>query len=180
MRKLEISDKDIMQVAIQEEIARSEESRYDHRLHGVLLLSHGLSCHQVAEYLGQDAVTVQRWVHRFNERGFAGLAEGSRSGRPCRIPPKIWSRLERDLRKPPSAFSYGQNLWDGKILGHHLSECYGIDLAVRQCQRLFRRMGFRRRKPRPAIAGADPVAQKEYQKTAPSGPRRKRRPVESG
>jgi transposase len=35
-----------------------------------------------------------------------------------------------------------------------------IDLGVRQCQRLFRRLGFRIRKPRPSIAQADPERQK--------------------
>ena len=34
MRKLEITDADVMRLAIQQEIARSDESRYDHRLHG--------------------------------------------------------------------------------------------------------------------------------------------------
>jgi hypothetical protein len=34
MRKLEITDVGIMRLALQQEIARSEESRYDHRLHG--------------------------------------------------------------------------------------------------------------------------------------------------
>ena len=43
MRKLEISDAEVMQVAIRQEIARSEESRYDHRLHGLLLVTKGES-----------------------------------------------------------------------------------------------------------------------------------------
>ena len=51
MRKLEIADSDIMRIAIQQEIARSDESRYDHRLHGLLLLTGGQSCQQVADSL---------------------------------------------------------------------------------------------------------------------------------
>ncbi|MBM3802430.1 MAG: transposase, partial [Acidimicrobiia bacterium] len=42
MRKLTISDKEVMRLAVQQEITRSEESRYDHRLHGILLVSQGL------------------------------------------------------------------------------------------------------------------------------------------
>ena len=42
MRKLEIEDAEIMRVAIQLEIRRSGDSRYDHRLHGVLLVGQGL------------------------------------------------------------------------------------------------------------------------------------------
>ena len=41
MRKLEISNPEVMRIAIQQEIARSDESRYDHRLHGLLLVANG-------------------------------------------------------------------------------------------------------------------------------------------
>ena len=39
MRKLEIDNAKVMRLAIHEEIQRSDESRYDHRLHGVLLVA---------------------------------------------------------------------------------------------------------------------------------------------
>jgi hypothetical protein len=60
MRKLEIADADVMRLAIQQEIARSDESRYDHRLHGLLLVTGGHSGPQVAELFGEDRSTVQR------------------------------------------------------------------------------------------------------------------------
>src|SRR6516164_2770373 len=43
MRKLEISDPEIMGVAIRQEIERNDESRYDHRLHGLLLVVSGVN-----------------------------------------------------------------------------------------------------------------------------------------
>ena len=174
MRKLEISDVGIMRLALQQEIARSEESRYDHRLHGVLLVSHGISCYQVAEWLGQDPRTIQRWVKRFETRGFAGLQEGQRPGRPSMLQPAQWEEIGRVLRQPPRSLGYPQNLWDGKLLGHHLANAYGVDLGMRQCQRMFHYLGFRLRKPRSLIAQADPVAQKAYKKTPPIRPGRKR------
>jgi len=173
MRKLEIADKEIMRLALQDEIARSDESRYDHRLHGVLLVSHGMSCPQVAHYLGEHPVTVQRWVSGFNAKGFAALYEGERTGRPRRMTESQWAQMQEDLRKSPREFGYGQNLWDGKMLAHHLAARCGVGLGVRQCQRIFRQLGFRRRKPRPLIAGADPEMQRRYKKTASSGSRRK-------
>ncbi|MCL5962870.1 MAG: hypothetical protein M1411_00645, partial [Candidatus Thermoplasmatota archaeon] len=39
-----------------------------------------------------------------------------------------------DLRKNPRDFGYSQNLWDGKLLSHHLKEKYSIVLGTRQCQ----------------------------------------------
>jgi len=44
MRKLEIADPEVMRTAIRQEISRSVESRYDHRLHGLLLVTGGQGC----------------------------------------------------------------------------------------------------------------------------------------
>ena len=158
-----------MILALQDEIARSEESRYDHRLHGVLLAAQGVSCYQVAEWLGQHPTTIERWVQRFESKGFSGLEEGERAGRPRRLDAATWERIERDLRKEPRELGHSQNLWDGKLLSHHLRQAYDVDLGVRQCQRLFRTMGLRRRKPRPVIAHADPKAQRAFKKTPRAG-----------
>lgn len=167
MRKLEIDNADVMRLAIHEEIQRSDESRYDHRLHGVLLVSQGFSALEVAGLLDQSPRSVQYWVRRFNEDGFAGLREGERPGRPAALGETDLELLGQDLRQPPEAFGYAQNLWDGKLVQHHLAEQYGVQLGVRQCQRLFTRLDFRLRKPRPLIAQADPEAQKAYKKTPP-------------
>ena len=51
MKRLSISDPEIMEIAIQNEIHRSEEARYDHRLHGVLLVCKGFSCYEVGKAL---------------------------------------------------------------------------------------------------------------------------------
>ena len=51
MQKLAISDVEIMRLAVQQEISRSDESRYNHRLHGSLLVSQGVSCYQKGYYL---------------------------------------------------------------------------------------------------------------------------------
>lgn len=169
MRKLIIRDADIMKIAIQCEIERSEESRYDHRLHGVLLVSDGRSCYEVAEILGRSPRTIQHWINKFEEIGFDGLREGERLGRPSRLDTTQLTQLGKDLRKDPRKFGYSQNMWDGKLLSHHLSEVYEIELGVRQCQRLFGKQGFRRRKPRPVIAKADTQAQAEFKKTKKVG-----------
>jgi transposase len=174
MRKLEIADAEVMQLALREEIDRSEESRYDHRLHGLLLVSSGRSCTEVGELFGEAATTVQRWVRRFEQSGFAGLREGERSGRPRALDDRSWSRIEADLRKDPRSLGLEANLWDGPLLSEHLRRTYGINLGVRQCQRLFRHMGFRLRKPRPQVAQADPILVAAVKKTAKSGKAQRR------
>lgn len=153
VRKLQIEDAEVMRIALQQEIGRSEESRYDHRLHGLLLITAGQSCRQVAELFGEDGTTVQRWVRRFEQGGgLESLREGERAGRPRMLVAAQWRKLQSDLRKSPRGFDLAATLWDGPVLSEHLRRRYGVDLGVRQCQRIFRQIGFRPRKPRPQVA----------------------------
>src|ERR1035441_5696431 len=115
MRKPEIPHCAVRRVTLQQEILRSPESRYDHRLHGLLLISQGLDCYQAADWLGQNPTTVQRWVRRFEQHGFAGLEEVERLGRPPRLTAAQLARADRDLRQSPPQFRYGQNLREGKL-----------------------------------------------------------------
>ena len=169
MRKLQIEDSEVMRIAIQQEIARTEESRYDHRLHGLLLVTAGQSCRQVAELFGENATTVQRWVRRFEQGGLEGLHDGERAGRPRTLNAAQWRKLQADLRKTPRDFDLAATLWDGPVLSEHLYRRFSVELGVRQCQRLFRQMGFRLRKPRPQVAQADPVKIAAVKKTPPPG-----------
>lgn len=135
MRRLEITDREMMQIALRNEIVRSEEARYDHRLHGVLLVSQGMSCYEVAEIFGHDPTTVERWIRSFETRGFSGLEDQEKPGRPARLTLGAVETVNRDLRKSPRAFGYDQNLWDGKLLSHHIAKTQNVLLGARQCQR---------------------------------------------
>jgi transposase len=168
MKRIYVADSDIVILALQDEIRRSEESRYDHRLHGVLMVAQGWSCTQVAKLLGDAPRTVAYWVKRFEEEGLAGLAEGDRPGRPRRLSPEQLKQVGDALRGSPTDWGLGGNLWDGKTLSEFVAKQWSIKLGVRQSQRLFKQLGFRLRRPRPKIANADPAAQEEYKKTAPT------------
>ena len=52
MKPLTIADASTIVLGLQDEIRRSEESRYDHRLHGVLLVTQGMTCLEVSRLLG--------------------------------------------------------------------------------------------------------------------------------
>jgi len=157
-----------MVVGLQQEIQRSEESRYDHRLHGVLLVAQGMTCPEVGRMLGDAPRTVEYWVRRFEEKGLGGLTEGERTGRPSRLTVAQLREVNRVLRAAPGDAGMQVNLWDGKSLAAWIERKYAISLGVRQCQRLFRQLGFRLRKPRPLIAKADPSRQKEHKKNSGS------------
>ena len=165
MKPLTIADADTMVLGLQDEIRRSEESRYDHRLHGVLLVAQGMTCPEAGRLLGDAPRSVEYWVRRFEERGLGGLTEGARSGRPKRLSETQLQEVEAVLRRAPDKVGLSGTLWDGKTLQAWLARRYRVQLGVRQCQRMFRQFGFRLRKPRPLIAHADPVLQKTHKKT---------------
>lgn len=160
-----------MALGLQDEIRRSEESRYDHRLHGVLLVAQGMSCPQAAQFLGDAPRTVEYWVQRFETQGFAGLTDGLRSGRPSRLSETQLRKVDQALRQTPRDCGLNGTLWDGKTLAAWIADQFGIQMGVRQCQRLFRLRGFRMRKPRPLIAHADAERQQTHKKTSRSGSR---------
>jgi len=166
MRALTIADSANIVLGLQDEIRRSEESRYDHRLHGVLLVAQGMTCPEVAGILGDAPRSVEYWVRNFEKGGLAGLREGERTGRPGRLEEKHLQGINAALRRTPREMGLGGTLWDGKTLAAWIVKEYGIDLGVRQCQRLFRQLGFRLRKPRPSIAEADPERQKAHKKNS--------------
>lgn len=172
MKKLTIEDAESIILGLQDEIRRSTEARYDHRLHGLLLVAQGMSGHEVAQLLGDAPRTVAYWVRRFEEEGLAGLVDAERSGRPRRLTETQIETIDSALRQQPSAFGLSGNLWDGKTLAAFVHQQWDIRLGVRQCQRLFRQLGFRLRKPRPLIASADPEQQRRVEKTPENGERR--------
>ena len=164
MRPLQIADSPAIILGLQDEIRRSDESRYDHRLHGVLLVAQGMTCPDVARLLGDAPRSVEYWVRRFEKEGLAGLLEGERPGRPRRLSEKQMEAVDRILRRSPREAGLGGNIWDGKTLSAWLEQKYHLRLGVRQCQRIFRQLGFRLRKPRPALAHADPELQAAHKK----------------
>lgn len=174
MKALTISDTENMIMAIQDEIRRNDTSRYDHRLHGVLLVAQGLTCPRVAQLLGDSHHTVVNWVRRFETEGLAGLADGQRPGRPSRLSDTQLAQVETALRASPEQFGLTTQMWDGPTLAEFLARELGVKLKVRQCQRLFRQLGFRLRKPRPQVAKADPLLQAAHKKTPRTGTQRRR------
>jgi transposase len=152
-------------LGLQDEIRRTEEARYDHRLHTLLMVAQGKKCSEVAELFGDAQRTVQYWVQRFEKEGFAGLYDAEKPGRPRRLSEEQMQDIGAVLRGTPKGAGLRGHIWDGKTLSAYIMKRYSIPLGVRQCQRMFSQLGFRLRKPRPVIAHADPEQQAGYKKT---------------
>ncbi len=159
MRPLSIHDPGVV-LELQDEIGRSQESRYDHRLHCVLLVAQRLTCAEVARLLGDSTRAVQSWVRRFEEDGMAGLVEGERPGHLHALDAAALKDIGRALRQSPEEVGLRGAAWDSNSLSAFIKRQYGLSLGVRQCQRLLRTLGFQLRKPGPFVAAAGPKLQR--------------------
>lgn len=169
MRRLEIANVETFLAAVQDEISRTAESRYYHRLHVVLHVLKGASCYEAARIYDHSPRSVENWVHRLTTHGLAGLWEGERPGRPSRLSPSQQEKLRKHLLFSPRKFGYDQNIWDGPLLSHHLKKQFSVHLRVRQCQNLFHRLGFTLQRPRRQPAKADPKEQEIFKKNSSNG-----------
>ena len=91
MKALSITDAPTVILGLQDEIRRNAESRYDHRLHGLLLVAQGMSALEVARLFGAAPRTVQYWVRRFEQDGLAGLVDGNSKRSMSRCGAAPWS-----------------------------------------------------------------------------------------
>jgi transposase len=120
----------------------------------------------VAELFKTNSTTIQRWVHRLNQSGFNGLRDNPGRGRRSQLGDAERLELKKDLEKSPKDLGYNQSRWDGKLLSHHLKLQFGIQLRVRQCQYLFKKLGFSLQRPRKMPVGADPKKQEAFKKNS--------------
>lgn len=75
MQPLRISEAPPLRARLREELRHSGHARYLNRLHCLLLVAQGCTCHEVAACFGESARAVERWVHRYEEAGIDGLRE---------------------------------------------------------------------------------------------------------
>ena len=165
LRSATIRNAEIVAAQIQDEINGKPEGRFYHRIHLLLLMAQGMSCKTVANLYNRPLRTVQRWVKELNENGLDALRDESKSGRPTRLNAQQIAELKDDLAGSPQLFSFSQGFWDGPLLAHHIETKYGIKLCVRQCQRIFRRLGFTLLRPRTRPEGSTVNAREAFKKT---------------
>jgi len=86
---------------LQCEIYRNDESRYDHRLYGVLLVVLGYSCSESAKILGHTVTTIENWVNRFINGGFNSLSDEPHTGRPPALSLSPMNEIRKDIAEDP-------------------------------------------------------------------------------
>jgi transposase len=167
MQKLKIKNPKQIEEQIYKHLQSSEEAKYVHRLHGILLLltNEENNCSSVAALFRNSPRSLSNWVHQINKTGsIEVLIDKPKSGRRSKLTAEHLNQLKDVIQKHPSEVDLTANIWDGKTLSFYIEREFSVILKVRQCQRLFRKLGFRLKRARPVVAKGNPEQKEQAKK----------------
>jgi len=98
----------------------------------------------------------------FNEGGLDAIAPNSPPGRPSGLTEEQKETLKADVLTHPRELGHGFSNWEGKSVAHHIKQKFGVELSVRQAQRLLHELGFTLQRPKYKFPKAYPEKQKEF------------------
>ena len=167
MQILKLKKPEQILVQIQEYFKKNEEAQFIHRLHTILLKidNETHTCESIGKLLGHSNKTISTWINKLNENSnIEDLRSKPKSGRIPKLTEVQLSEIKIVLQKSPEQSGITSNLWDGKSLSYYISITYGVEIGARQCQRLFKKLGFSLKRPRPAVAKSDPLKKEAFKK----------------
>ena len=117
-------------------MSSSDESRFLFRVFAVNMVLSGTPASQVG---------ASGWVKTVDEHGFDALRPQRRPGRPSKLTEDQLKEVDAVIQTDPK--EYGLKVWDGPSLSSYIKSQYGIDIGIRQCQRLFHTLGYSHIRP---------------------------------
>lgn len=134
------------------------------RLLVALKRKEGMAFDGIAVQLEMKRITVNKLLHRFQDKGIIAKEDEKRSGRPKELTMAQLKSLKDRLIAGPRK---GQNpLWTTKMVMACVEKKYGKKYTARNIRRLLSQMGFSVQKPRPRHYEADLEKQAYFKKTS--------------
>jgi transposase len=169
MQKLTIHEPKKIERQINLLINNDAESKFIYRLCSLKMFINDSSCS--AEKLGYimqaSPRTIANWIHSINDTGQINvLRDKEKPGRNSRLTDEQLLEIQDAIQQHPTAVGVDANLWDGKSLSHFIKKKYNILLKVRQCQRIFKKLGFTLKRGRTMVANGDAERKLAFKKTS--------------
>jgi putative transposase len=164
---VEITRTDLSASDLRAAAVGSDDGRVACRLLAIASLLDGASRREAAESCGMERQTLRDWVHRYNERGIAGLNDRPRRGRPPALSSEQKAELKALVLAGPDPERDGVVRWRCIDLRGVIAERYAVTVHERTVGKLLRRLGLTRLQPRPYHPNKDATAQEAFKKTSP-------------
>ena len=146
-------------------VTRQAVGRVALRAQMVLLSDRGLSVPEIANINDCGCDVVRTWLHRYEQKGVAGLEDEPRSGRP---PKDVLARhiVDAQASQSPPCSGHVQSCWTVALLTVFLAVRFRLDLARSTVRRYLKAMDWRWARPRLAPASVlrrrrDPEAEQK-------------------
>lgn len=130
----------------QEILSSNSDAKYLHRVECVNLVLNGIAPSSLSKMVRESKNTITSWVKTADEQGFDALKIKEYPGRPKRLNNEALLEIKNAIIDDPE--KHGFRVWDGPSLSEFIRAKYGIEMSVRQCQRLFHELGFALVRPR--------------------------------
>jgi transposase len=125
-----------------------ETARYERRRAVVEAVQRGDPVVTVARVFGVAVRSVFDWLSWYRQRGWDGLREGRRSGRPAKVSGAVLQWLYRAITLGnPQQYQFSFCLWTLGIIRQMLRREHGIVLSKSAVSRLLRQMGLSPQRP---------------------------------
>jgi transposase len=151
---------------------RAEDADQARRLLSLAAVRDGMSRQDAAKIGGMDRQTLRDWVHRFNEKGPAGLINGKAPGAVPKLSAEQKQELKGIVETGPDPVRDGVVRWRCVDLKRVIKERFDVDLDEVSIGRVLKELGFAHVSPRPRHPKPDPQAIEAFKKTFRPGWRR--------
>lgn len=128
------------------------------RMTAAAMFADGATQAQVVRALGVSAQTASRWHLTWRASGTDGLRAAERLGRPSRLTPKQWARVEDALLAGPQAFGFDTQLWTLARIRTVIAELTGVTYDPAHVWALLRANDWTPQKPARRAAERDEAA----------------------
>ena len=167
MKKLTINEPRKIERQINKLINSDPEGKFIYRLCSLKMFINdpASTTESLGKIMQTSPRTIANWIKWINlEDSIDILRDQDKPGRNASLDEVEMSHLKDQIQKHPNECGLDANLWDGKLLSHYIMKKFGKELKVRQCQRIFNKLGFRLKRGRTMVAKGDAKAKKAFKK----------------
>jgi transposase len=147
---------------------KTEDGGQVRRLLGVALVLEGRARGEAASASGMDRQILCDWVHRYNAAGVAGLATGTRPGRPPSLNEAQMAELKELVIKGPDPELHKVVRWRCVDLCEEIAHRYSVKVTKGTMGKWLRKLKLTRLQPRPHHPKKVAEAQETFKKTLPA------------
>ena len=167
MKKLTINEPKKIERQINKLISSDPDGKFIYRLCSLKMFINdpASTTESLGKIMQTSPRTIANWINWINSEGSIDiLRDQDKPGRNASLDEVEMAHLNDQIQKHPNESGLDSNLWDGKLLSHYIKKKFGKELKVRQCQRIFNKLGFRLKRGRTMVAKGDAKAKKAFKK----------------